>query len=259
MRLLVSVRSAAEAESALAGGADIIDAKDPSRGALGAVDPVTLRSIAGQVPAGVPLSVALGDMGSRAEVEGAIRRLSIERADGLVFLKLGFAGIRDETVVEELLGTALGATAPPAPRPTSVAVAYADHAGAGSPTPGAIVRAATRVGAGGVLLDTWVKDGRNLFHWMTPAALSSWIAGARAAGLLVAVAGSLGPEQLTLLDNPLPDIVGVRGAACLGGRGGQVDVARVCALRSALDDLPAPQREARVPAKRETRARGGVS
>ena len=46
MRLLVSVRSAAEVAAALAGGADIIDAKEPSRGGLGAVDPEDLEAIA---------------------------------------------------------------------------------------------------------------------------------------------------------------------------------------------------------------------
>ena len=35
MRLLVSVRSAEEVSAALAGGADIIDAKEPERGSLG--------------------------------------------------------------------------------------------------------------------------------------------------------------------------------------------------------------------------------
>src|SRR4051812_47948913 len=42
MELLVSVRSAKEVEAALAGGADIIDAKEPSRGSLGAVSPKVL-------------------------------------------------------------------------------------------------------------------------------------------------------------------------------------------------------------------------
>ena len=37
-RLLVSVRSAAEAEIALHGGADLIDVKEPTRGSLGRAD-----------------------------------------------------------------------------------------------------------------------------------------------------------------------------------------------------------------------------
>lgn len=36
-RLLVSVRDAAEAEAAIRAGADLIDAKDPENGALGAL------------------------------------------------------------------------------------------------------------------------------------------------------------------------------------------------------------------------------
>ena len=61
MRLLVSVRSAEEVSAALAGGADIIDAKEPARGSLGRVTPAVLSAIAACTPASVPLSVALGD------------------------------------------------------------------------------------------------------------------------------------------------------------------------------------------------------
>ena len=42
---LASVTNAAEAETALAGGADIIDCKDPSSGALGALDLAAVREI----------------------------------------------------------------------------------------------------------------------------------------------------------------------------------------------------------------------
>src|SRR3712207_1522808 len=50
VRLLVSVRSAAEAGTALEGGADIVDAKEPARGPLGAVDPVTIAEILAVLP-----------------------------------------------------------------------------------------------------------------------------------------------------------------------------------------------------------------
>ena len=45
-RLLVSVRNVEEAQIAIAEGVDLIDVKEPSRGALGAADPVTLKAIA---------------------------------------------------------------------------------------------------------------------------------------------------------------------------------------------------------------------
>ena len=43
--LLVSVRSAAEALTALAGGAALIDAKEPASGSLGRADDAVIRDI----------------------------------------------------------------------------------------------------------------------------------------------------------------------------------------------------------------------
>ena len=51
MRLLVSVVSAREARRALAGGADIIDVKDPSQGPLGAPSPRVLSEVVAEVGA----------------------------------------------------------------------------------------------------------------------------------------------------------------------------------------------------------------
>ena len=73
MRLLVSVRAAAEVAPALAGGAAIVDAKEPARGSLGAVRPEVLRQIASLVPATVPLSVALGDFTTDEPARDAVR------------------------------------------------------------------------------------------------------------------------------------------------------------------------------------------
>src|SRR5256885_5043898 len=60
MRLLVSVRGSVEARAALAGGADVIDAKDPARGALGPVQRDRLAAIRRVGGAARPLSAALG-------------------------------------------------------------------------------------------------------------------------------------------------------------------------------------------------------
>ncbi len=70
MRLLVSVRTEHEVAAALAGGADIIDAKEPARGSLGPVSPEVLQAIAARVPESMPLSVALGDFGTAAPLFG---------------------------------------------------------------------------------------------------------------------------------------------------------------------------------------------
>ena len=57
---------------------------------------------------------------------------------------------------------------------------------------------------------------------------------ARAAGLLFAVAGSLDPDAISRLGG-IADVLGVRGAACRGGRAGAVDAGRVAELRRCVD------------------------
>jgi uncharacterized protein (UPF0264 family) len=61
-QLLVSVRDVAEAEAALAGGADIIDIKEPRRGALGMADAAMIAEIVACVDRRVPVSAALGEL-----------------------------------------------------------------------------------------------------------------------------------------------------------------------------------------------------
>ncbi len=61
-QLLVSVRSAAEAEAALAGGAHVIDVKEPSRGSLGRADDATIDEVVRVVAGRRPVSAALGEL-----------------------------------------------------------------------------------------------------------------------------------------------------------------------------------------------------
>jgi len=58
--LLVSVRTAAEATEALAGGASIIDVKEPRAGPLGAASPSVIGAIAREVRRQRPWTIACG-------------------------------------------------------------------------------------------------------------------------------------------------------------------------------------------------------
>ncbi len=60
--LLVSVRDAAEAAASLAGGADLIDVKEPARGPLGRADAATIAAVVQAVGGRVPVSAALGEL-----------------------------------------------------------------------------------------------------------------------------------------------------------------------------------------------------
>jgi len=233
MQLLVSVRSAGEVAAALAGGADIIDAKEPSRGSLGPVDPSVLREISASVPPSVPLSVALGDFQDGAAAGDAIAALDLMARPAGVFVKLGLAGVVRRAATAALFRSAAEAAGATLCRPRVVAVAYADR-NAGL-APGEIMQLAAQAGAEGVLLDTLAKDGRDLFAVMAAREVRIWVESARAAGLITAIAGSLRPESLQSVREIGPGVLGVRGAACAGGRGGSIDVEKVRALRLALD------------------------
>jgi uncharacterized protein (UPF0264 family) len=117
-----------------------------------------------------------------------------------------------------------------------VVAGFADFGRAGSPAPADLPALAAAVGAAGCLLDTAVKDGRGLFHWLDETALRAFVQACRERALLSALAGSLRVEDIGRLGPIAPDLVGVRGAACVGDRvGGRVDGDRVRALVNARE------------------------
>jgi uncharacterized protein (UPF0264 family) len=234
-QLLVSVRSAEEARSALAGGADIIDAKEPGRGSLGAVSRATLAEIVATVPSGCSCSVALGDVTTVEEVRTALDGLDTGPRSGTVYLKLGFAGVRSPDRIQLLIDSAADAANTASAAWRVVPVAYADAGRAGTIAPAALGQLAARTQVAGVLLDTHVKDGRRLLDWFDRSALRTWVDSVRVAGLLVALAGSLEPTDFEVILEAGADILGVRGAACDGGRNGRISARRVSALRRSLD------------------------
>jgi uncharacterized protein (UPF0264 family) len=230
MRLLVSVASAAETSAALAGGADVIDAKNPLDGALGAVSVDVLRGIHATVAGACPVTAAIGDAADETEVERAAGTFA---AAGAALVKVGFAGITSASRVGELITAAVRG----ARTGGVVAVAYADAGRVASLPAGAFVDIAARAGATGVLLDTADKSGPGLRGLMTPIALARWVAEAHDAGLLVALAGKLTADDLAFVRDAGADIAGVRGAACEGGRTGRVSSERVALLRTLCNGL----------------------
>jgi uncharacterized protein (UPF0264 family) len=255
MNLLVSVSSAEEASAALAGGADIIDAKNPLAGPLGPVTADVLGEIHTAVGGLRPVTAALGDVAREEEAEGAAVRFC---SAGAVLVKIGFAGISDPGRIEALTNAAVrGARAGGSGTSGVVAVAYADADRVGSLPASRFVDLAARAGASGLLLDTADKAGPGLRGLISPAALKAWVGLAHDAGLLVALAGKLGPDDLAFVRDAGADIVGVRGAACDSGRTGRVSADRVAALRAVvrLKKPAAAVRLSRAPCTKAARAR----
>jgi uncharacterized protein (UPF0264 family) len=238
MRLLVSVTDVGEARTALAAGADIIDAKNPRRGSLGAVTPRTLRAIVGAVRAHRPVSAALGDALSTSDLRQRVRQAA---ASGASFVKVGFRRVTTDARALRLAVAAQDACAI-GPATTLVLVAYADAERADSPSPNTLVGAAARCGASGVLLDTCLKDTGGLFEVLPFERVIAWVALAHDQGLRAGLAGGLGARDLALAEEAGADLVGVRGAACDGGRNGRVSASCVARLHAALRATARPAR-----------------
>jgi len=235
MRLLVSVASATEALTALAGGADVIDAKDPLSGALGAVPIAVLAEIHAAVGRARPVTAAIGDAAGEAAIEATAQAFA---AAGAALVKVGFAGVDNAARVAALSAAAQrGARAGGAGQCGVVLVAYADAERAASVTFAALLDVAACTGAQGVLLDTADKSGPGLRALIAPDALAAWVTQAHQRGLLVALAGKLAAGDLPLVRDTGADIAGVRGAACEGGRTGPVSADRVRMLKSVCGEV----------------------
>jgi (5-formylfuran-3-yl)methyl phosphate synthase len=203
--LLVSVRNAREAAAALEGGADVIDVKEPARGPLGRADQETITAVIRLVDKRRPVSAALGEWIEPAE--------PIPDAD-LAFCKWGLAGWRSRNWRQSLAQLMTY----PCHSPRPVLVAYADWAQADSPPVEEVAEAARRWRCG-LLVDTFGKEpGATLLDWLSIPVIEDLCRQCRQAGAAIALAGSLGAEQITALHKARPEWFAVRGAACEQGR-----------------------------------------
>jgi len=219
-QLLVSVRDAEEAEAALAGGADLIDVKEPNRGSLGRADTATIVTVVKAVGGRAPVSAALGELR-----EYQFGEKTSDLPVRLAYVKWGLSGLVRKDWQAHFLRAAHFVT----PR-TPVLVAYADWARANSPRPDAVVSCLVESPWNVLLLDTYGKDGSTLCDWLSIDEIGQIIQRCRSAGKRIALAGSLGLLQIERLLQAGPDWIAVRGAACEGGRGGSVSENKVRTL-----------------------------
>jgi uncharacterized protein (UPF0264 family) len=220
-RVLASVRSASEAMLALAGGADLIDAKDPSHGALGALEPKTIREIVAAVGGIRPVSATAGDLAlDPRQIVSAAERIA---DTGVDLVKIGFFAGPERTAC-------LPPLEPIAHRQPLVAVLFADQ----DPDLDLIARLAG-AGFAGVMLDTSDKARGPLTIHADPALLAEFVGLARRHGLLTGLAGSLGLGDLEGLLSLGADYLGFRRALCAdGNRRGDLDPARLRAVVAAV-------------------------
>ncbi|WXG43755.1 MAG: (5-formylfuran-3-yl)methyl phosphate synthase [Promethearchaeati archaeon SRVP18_Atabeyarchaeia-1] len=212
MKLLVSPRDEGEALEAVAGGADIIDVKNPVEGSLGANFPWIIRRIREVVPAEIEVSAAVGDV---PDLPGTVSLAALGVATlGANYIKVGLSGPRSIDGATYLMSCVVHAVRDLDPRVKVVAAAYADWTRAGTVNPAHVPEIAKRSGSRVAMVDTKIKDGKRLFDFLSHRDLDLFIKRSHDLGLLAALAGSLQKEDLPLLAKLNADIVGVRTAVC---------------------------------------------
>jgi hypothetical protein len=210
MRLMISVVSAEEARAAMAGGAEILDVKNPAEGSLGAQSPSVICEIKSLVSDRVELSAAIGDM---PNLPGTAALAALGAATcGADYIKVGLHGPRTELEAITLLCAVRQAVLEF--KTSVIAAGYADFMRAGTLNPMNLPAIATSAGVRGFLLDTAIKDGQSLLAFMDLPALRLLVEQAHGAGLFIGLAGALRAQDLASLRDIGADIIGLRSAVC---------------------------------------------
>lgn len=220
--MLASVRSLDEALLALEGGADLIDLKEPSRGALGALDHAAVRVCVQAIRGRRPVSATIGDLPSMDShlMTDAVERMA---ATGVDFIKIGFFSHPNASNCASALSKLAG-------RARLIAVMFADE-----PYDLALLEEFAHNGFAGAMLDTAYKTGSSLRDWRTGNDLEEFVSRGRNQRLLTGLAGSLQREDVPALLFIAPDYLGFRGALCRNGDRGQIlDQEAFAAIRAAM-------------------------
>lgn len=224
LRLLASVTTPQEALVAVLAGADIVDAKDPQQGALGALDSERLRAIRTVVPTTVALSATTGDI-SVDDVDAVINEIARVTATGVDVVKIGLFGSAPVAPLLDVLAALKDEQHAFARR---VAVLIADN----DPDWDVVARLPA-AGFSGVMLDTQNKASGCLLDVISSQRIETFLASARSVGLFTGLAGALRLRHIPEVRAFGPDVVGFRGALCRAGeRTAHIDadaVRQVCA------------------------------
>lgn len=214
---LASVRDAIEAVVARDKGADIIDAKEPSRGSLGAVPPTVLAAMRRALGPDALVSATIGDDARSIDDIEAAAGAAIEAGADIV--KIGL-----------FAGTAWRAVGPLSRRVPLAAVLLADQ-----DPPLDALESLKRAGFSIVLLDTADKSAGALPDVVPQAAIAAFVRDARQLGLIAGLAGALRVHHIGPLKAFCPHLMGFRGAlTALKDRSQTIDAAAVAAIRLEL-------------------------
>jgi dihydroneopterin aldolase len=222
-KMLASVADLAEMDIAVAGGADIVDLKDPKAGALGAAATDVIRQAVQAVAGRRETSAVCGDLPMKPEV---IRAKAEEvAAAGVDYVKVGFFPSPNAAACAEAL-------APLGKHTKLIAVLFADK----EPDFG-LLDVFAKHGFHGVMVDTADKAKGRLLDHLPPERIPLFVDRAKALGLKVGLSGSLETPDIPRLLPFAPDFLGFRGALCdRSQRTASINVEAVEHIRSLIPE-----------------------
>ncbi|MEJ2435386.1 MAG: (5-formylfuran-3-yl)methyl phosphate synthase, partial [Pseudolabrys sp.] len=223
--LLASVTGTQEAELALSHGADIIDLKDPDKGALGALPIDAVRETVGAIAGRRPVSAVTGDLPAEPRTVADTAEAMAET--GVDYVKVGlFAGPRRPDCIRALK--------PIAGRSRIVGVLFADD----EPDT-TLLPLMAEAGFAGAMLDTARKGSGRLLDHADLSMLGEFVRLCRVHGMLAGLAGSLEAPDVPRLLLLAPDYIGFRGALCAGhDRRAGLDPAALGLIRALIPSDP---------------------
>jgi uncharacterized protein (UPF0264 family) len=201
-----------EALEAIIGGADIIDVKNPKEGALGANYPWVIKRIKEMTPKNLEVSCTLGEVGN---FPGSVSLAALGAASlGVDYIKVGLYGIKTPKEAIFLLQNVSRAAKECNPKIKIAIAGYADAERIGAIDPLLIPEIGNKSQVDVAMIDTSIKDGKNLFDYLTKEKLKKFVDSAHRFDLEAALAGSLRKRDLSIVYGLGADIAGLRGAVC---------------------------------------------
>jgi len=213
LRVLISIRSLEELAPAIEGGADIIDLKNPSEGSLGASFPWLIKKIR-NYGNDFTLSVAIGDMPNLPGT--AALAASGAAACGADIVKVGLYGPHSFEEGVKLLKGVVKATKDIDQNILVVGAGYADFKSFNGINSMDIPSICNSAEADVAMLDTYSKNGQKLFDFIDSEKLRKFVNKTHEYNLLAALAGSIEPKDINILNDLGADVIGFRGAVCSG-------------------------------------------
>ncbi|MFX1305404.1 MAG: (5-formylfuran-3-yl)methyl phosphate synthase [Promethearchaeota archaeon] len=217
IKLLISPRNIEEAKIVIDHKIDYIDCKNPKEGSLGANFPWVIKEMKSLIPPDSPqlLSATIGDF---PDLPGSASLAALGAAvSGADIIKIGLKGPKNEKTAIRLMNKVVKAVKDYNENIKIVVAGYADQRRMkSSPEIMSIPTIASESGSDIAMLDTYIKDDRGLFDFLTPDQLVQFKNEAKNFKLEIALAGNLRKKDIPQINDISPDIIGVRSVVCEG-------------------------------------------